>query len=102
MEAEGREEQISTDSGRGSYPAAAPRRRAALGWLLLLVLIAGLAALCWPRLELLMRRGAVPVAPPSGVAAPGGAAQVAARPAKHDYPPCTATRTDSCVQKDGK
>ncbi|MDB5671915.1 MAG: hypothetical protein JWO25_2874 [Alphaproteobacteria bacterium] len=100
MEAEGREEQTPVNSGHDAVPVGARHRKAALGWILLLVLIAGLAALCWPRLEPLMRRGADPVAPPGAGAAPTGL--VPPKRSNYDYPPCTATRTDSCVQKDNK
>jgi hypothetical protein len=86
------------------HQPAARRRKAALGWLLFLAVIIVLAIVCWPRLELLMRHKAQPTAPPAqaGSAAPAAAAQQRPKRSTYDYPPCTATRTDRCVQQGGK
>lgn len=91
------------DSGEMS---AARHWKAALSWLLFLVVIVGLALLVWPRIAPLMHRSVAPTTPPRQAGAPATPFQAPAparakRPVR-DYPPCTATRTDSCIQQDGK
>jgi hypothetical protein len=84
---------------------AARRRRAALGWLLFLVVVAGLVLISWPRIAPLMHKSVAPTAPPSHAGTPGQAAagaQAGPKRPPRDYPPCTATRTDSCIQQDSK
>jgi hypothetical protein len=82
-------------------PAAERRWNPAIAWLLFLVLLAIVIALCWPRIAPLMHRSVVPTTPPSQARVqPLPGAQSRPKPSNSNYPPCTVTRTDRCVQKD--
>ncbi|HEX5182907.1 MAG TPA: hypothetical protein VFW19_07110 [Allosphingosinicella sp.] len=85
-------------------PAATSRRNPAIAWLIFLVLLAIVVAFCWPYIAPLMHRSVIPTTPPSQARAqPLPGAQSRPKPPATVYPPCTATRTDRCVQKeDGK
>jgi hypothetical protein len=96
---------------QGGRAATASLPKALLGWVLVLLVIAGLAAVSWPKIRSLMspksasagvNRAGLPLAETArpGLAQP--AVTFHPRPAPKNYPPCTATRTDSCVQQDPK
>jgi hypothetical protein len=96
----------------GDGGAVASLRKAAMGWVLALLVLAGLAAISWPTIKARIRQGAETSAAVNQAGLPlaqaGQAATAQAdvtfhpRPATRNYPPCTATRTDSCVQKEKK
>src|SRR5436305_1782864 len=97
---------VDTDGQVSGEDAAARRRKAALSWLLFLVVIVGLVLLCWPKIAPLMHKSVAPTTPPHLAGAPTPPLQAAAPQARpkrpvRDYPPCTATRTGSCIQQDG-
>ena len=96
------DERLPDDEGTS---IAARRRGAALSWLLFLVVIIGLFLFFWPKLSPLMHRSVAPTTPPRQEGTPTAPLQVQvarAKPPVHSYPPCTATRTDSCTQQDSK
>ena len=129
MASDGRGEPVATadqrspDGGFDPDPSAspsgggpAPLWRAVVAWLLLLLLVGGVIALFWPRMQLLMRHDVPSVVPGganraangaanSGTNAAGGmplASPFHPKPAPKVYPPCTETRTDSCIQDETK
>jgi len=96
------EDAAATDS---SLPARRPPHKALLGWLVVLAITAILGILAWPKLAAISVRNSAtttPVAATGGPVPPSGASAPGARPKKptYEYPPCTVTRTDRCVQKD--
>jgi hypothetical protein len=100
-QADGSETEISLGSSH---------RKAIIGWLLVLLVLAGLAALFWPRIERLMQhneeasaagnQAGLPLAQTGGAKAAQTGMIFHPKPAPKTYPPCTATRTDSCIQQE--
>jgi hypothetical protein len=98
------------DGPDGNPAPIASHRKALVGWLLVVLVLAGLAVLFWPKIEALMRHDGQASAAGKEAGLPlaqAGQAQAAQsgmifhpKPAPKSYPPCTATRTDSCVQQE--
>ena len=90
---------------------AASLPKALVGWVLVLLVMAGLAVVSWPKIRSLMapksgsaatNQAGLPLAQTSAAGLAQPAVTFHPRPAPKNYPPCTATRTDSCVQQDAK